>query len=60
MPNPNTVECFKLVDGKVSVRVNGVEVHILPIRKDCTMDDIEEAIQVAVDHVDPEGEEQSW
>lgn len=54
------VECCRLSDGKVSVRVNGSEVHILPRRQDCTLEDIEEAISLAIDLVNPDGEKQSW
>lgn len=46
------IELCKLVDGKLSVRADGQEVHILPSRRDCGLDDLTEAFQALADHND--------
>ena len=46
------VTCVKLADAKISVRLDGKEVCILPRRQDCSADDLEDAIQEVVDALD--------
>lgn len=51
---PERVELIKLFDGKVSVRIDGVEVYLLPSKSECSMADIAKAIAAAVADVETE------
>ncbi len=42
------VDCVKLIDGKLSVRVDGSEVYVLPPRGVCSAEDIGNAVRKVV------------
>lgn len=48
------VEVLTLSDDKLSVKVDGFEVCILPSKKECTAINIEEAIEKVLEHLDIE------
>lgn len=47
-----TVELCRLSDGKVSVRLDGTEVVILPKRNECTIGDLEEVFNKVLDQAE--------
>ena len=57
------VELVKLFDGKVSVRVDGYEVYLLPGKSECSLADMEKAIEAAISDVEIqviETEKEEW
>jgi hypothetical protein len=50
------ITCCPLADNSVSVRVDGVEVYILPDCYDTTLDNLTDAFQSVADAVTKEGE----
>jgi hypothetical protein len=50
----NQVELIacKLSDGKLSIRVDGKEVHILPGRKECSVEEINMMLDDIAEHIE--------
>ena len=46
-----TIELCRLADGKVSVRLDGTELYILPNKMECGTDDIQNAMQELVNNI---------
>lgn len=46
-----TIECIRLTDNSLSVRIEGNEVSILPPRNKCTYQDLEAAMREIRDYV---------
>jgi predicted RecB family endonuclease len=45
-----TVELCRLIDDKLSVRVDGCEVYLLPNRWECESHDLQKAFTAVIDH----------
>lgn len=55
-----TVTVCRLADNKLSVRVDGKEVVLLPAKLDCSMEDLAEAFQAVVDTVVDNDVDTDW
>ena len=53
-----TVDVLRLSDGKLSVRVDGDEVYLLPAKKDTEVSDLEKAFRSVAEHMEQEAEKQ--
>lgn len=58
-PGVYGIEAVKLFDGKISVRIDNEEVHLLPSKLDCTVEDIDRMVRAVAKRIDkiwPESE----